>query len=98
MFEHTSRYARVADARYVTSDGEEIVYKVRRFLPRGETLPLLGQVTVRAEDRLDLIAAHTLGNPELFWRICDANNALSPWELTDRPGRLLRVPLLQPGE
>ena len=35
-------------------------------------------------DRLDLITARTLGDPEQFWRVCDANDALDPAELTDR--------------
>ena len=34
-------------------------------------------------DRLDNIAARYLGDPEQFWRICDANGAMRPDELTD---------------
>lgn len=98
MFEHTSRYYRVENATYTAPGGEEIVYKRRRFLPRGESLPVLAQVRVGPMDRLDLIAARTLGDPERFWRICDANDAMSPWDLTDVQGQTLRVPLPQPGE
>ncbi len=98
MFEHDSRYAKIGNARYLTPEGDEIVYKQRRFLPRGDTLPVLTRVTVGPVDRLDLIAARTLGDPLRFWRVADANNALSPWELTDTPGRVLRVPLPQPGD
>ena len=39
-------------------------------------------------DRLDLITARTLGDPEQFWRICDANDALDPDDLAE-PGRRL---------
>jgi nucleoid-associated protein YgaU len=49
----------------------------------------------RASDRLDLIAARTLGDPLLFWRIADANLALDPFDLVE-PGRALTVPLLRP--
>ena len=50
----------------------------------------------RQGDRLDLITARTLGDPEAFWRVCDANDALDPAELTSEAGRRLRVPLPQP--
>ena len=49
--------------------------------------------TVVAGDRLDNLAAHYIGDPEQFWRICDANNALRPHELTQRVGRRLRITL-----
>ena len=85
MFEHTSRYYRVPEARYTTADGRHITYKRRRFLSQGDALPLMVRVTVLEGDRLDLITARTLGDPEQFWRICDANNAMNPFELTAQP-------------
>jgi hypothetical protein len=96
MFEHTSRYYPIETAEYTTPDGRIIAYKRRRFLPRGQDLPLLVEVTVIQGDRLDLIAARTLGDPEVFWRICDANNAMNPLDLTALTGQLIRVPLPQP--
>ncbi|NEP19678.1 MAG: hypothetical protein F6J97_22775, partial [Leptolyngbya sp. SIO4C1] len=51
----------------VTSDGRKAAYVCRRFLPNGQDLPLLGEVTITAEDRLDLITANALGDPEQFW-------------------------------
>ncbi len=47
-------------------------------------------------DRLDLIAHRYLGDPELYWRICDANRALRPEELTAEPGRRLVIPIGMP--
>lgn len=67
----------------------------RRFLPRGEKQPLLVEVMITKGDRLDLIAARTLGDPEQFWRICDANNAMNPFLLMAEPGRTLRVAVPQ---
>jgi hypothetical protein len=96
MFEHTSRYYPIETAEYTTPDGRIIAYKRRRFLPYGEDLPLLVEVTVMQGDRLDLIAARALGDSEVFWRICDANNAMDPLDLTSIPGRIIRVPLPQP--
>lgn len=95
MFDPGSRYYTIDTATTTASDGRTIAYVRRRFLPQGETLPLLGEVTVAQGDRLDLIAGRTLGAAEAFWRVCDANNALNPFDLTDEPGRVLRVPVPQ---
>ncbi len=96
MFEPTSRYHSLETATLTTADGKAIAYKRRRFLPQGETLPLLVEVTVTQGDRLDLIAGRTLGDPEQFWRVCDANNAMDPFELTAKLGGVIRVPIPQP--
>jgi hypothetical protein len=96
MFEPTSRYAAIETATFTTTAGRVVAYKRRRFLPPSEALPLLVEVAVQAGDRLDLITARTLGDPEQFWRVCDANNAMNPPDLTAQPGRPLRVPVPQP--
>ena len=44
-------------------------------------------------ERPDTIAAAHLGDPEQFWRICDANSALHPDELVADVGRRLRITL-----
>lgn len=95
MFTETSRYYNLETASLQTAEGREIRYKRRRFLPQGEQLPLLVEVTVEQADRLDLIAVRTLGDSEQFWRICDANNAMSPSSLLAEAGRKLRVPMAQ---
>ena len=95
MFEPTSRYDLIENADYEAGDGRHITYKRRRFLPRGEAMPLLVEVITGVDDRLDLIAARALGDAEHFWQVCDANNAMNPFDLTVEAGRLLRVPLPQ---
>lgn len=95
MFEATSRYASIETATLTTADGRVIAYKRRRFLPQGDAMPLLVEVTVAQGDRLDLITARTLGDPEQFWRVADANNAMNPFDLTAEPGRTVRVPVPQ---
>ncbi len=92
MFESTSRYFALENATLTAPDGRVIVYKRRRFLPDGKDMPLLVEVTVTEGDRLDNITARTLGDPEQFWRVCDANNTMNPFDLTTRPGRVLRIP------
>lgn len=93
MFDPTSRYASLPTASYTTPDGHAVTYVRRRFLPQGETMPLLAEVTVTHGDRLDLITARTLGDPEQFWRTADANDAMNPFDLTAEPGDTLRVPV-----
>jgi hypothetical protein len=95
MFQPTSRYYNLETVTLVDPDGRMIAYKRRRFLPSGNDMPLLGEVTVTQDDRLDNITARTLGDPELFWLLCDANNAMNPDNLISRIGGKLRVPMPQ---
>lgn len=97
MFDPTSRYYNLELATYTRADGEEVRYVRRRFLPQGEDMPLLAEVTVIDGDRLDLITARNLGDPLQFWRVADANNAMHPVDLLEEPGRDLRVPVPQVG-
>ena len=92
MFDNTSRYAELETKKMRTPEGPDVAYIRRRFLPRGEIPIARTEVTVTQGDRLDLIAAAGLGDPELFWRICDANDAICPLDLTAEPGRIIRIP------
>jgi hypothetical protein len=62
-------------------------------VPQPERFAALREHLVTEGDRLDNIAAQHLGDPELFWRLCDANRALRPDELTEEVGRRLRITL-----
>jgi hypothetical protein len=97
MFETTSRYYSLPTAEGALPDGRRVAYKRRRFLPRSEEMELLVEATVTQGDRLDQISAKTLGDPEYFWRICDANDAMNPFDLVGESeiGRKLRVPIPQ---
>lgn len=98
MFDYKSRYYNLETVKLQLPDGREAIYKRRRFLPKGSAMPLLVEVKVTEGDRLDLITARTLGDPEHFWRVADANDAMNPFDLTTETGRVLRVPVPQPGE
>jgi hypothetical protein len=91
LFEQTSRYYLLEDAIYTDKHGHHTTYKRRRFLPQGMQMPLLTEVSVMSGDRLDLIAARTLRAPDHFWRICDANDGMNPFDLTEQVGRTLRI-------
>jgi hypothetical protein len=90
-FPPTSRYAQVATALLATPDGP-VLYLLRRFVPQPERFALLQEHSVAEGDRLDNVAAAYLGDPEQFWRICDANRAMRPDDLMTA-GRLLRLTL-----
>jgi hypothetical protein len=93
MFRPNSRYYLTPTARLVRADGTEVVYLRRRFVPSPERFALLEEHVVSDGDRLDLIAHQYLGDPEQFWRICDANGAMRPEELIEETGRRLRITL-----
>jgi hypothetical protein len=91
MFTATSRYASIADAAYRDASGKRFSYKILRLI---STSPTLLVHTVVQHDRLDLLANTFHGDPEQFWRICDANLAMRPDDLL-RVGFQLQIPLAQ---
>lgn len=93
MFDPSSRYADLPIATREGPDGRVITFVTRRFLPRGEALEQLTEHRVREGDRMDRVAAKTLGSAAHGWRIADANDAMNPATLTDEPGVALRVPV-----
>lgn len=93
MFEPTSRYYNIETIKMTVGDEDPRVvsYKRRRIIPSGETMMTLGEHTVTQGDRLDNLAAHYVGDPEQFWRICDTNGAMHPADLTAEVGKWLLV-------
>ncbi len=87
-FAPNSRYNGVPTLTFVLPDGRSVAYLARRFIP--EPLATREWPVVQG-DRLDLIAARLLGDPEQWWKQADANVTLKADELTDEPGRRLRV-------
>ena len=63
------------------------------LVPPPENFALLQEHTVTEGERLDQIAAKYLGDPEQFWKLCDANGAIQPNELLDPVGRTIRITL-----
>ncbi len=92
-FPPNSRYAPVSTAQLAAPDGRIITYLERRFLPPPGSFALLQTYVVVQGDRLDTVTARFLSDPTLFWRLCDANRAMRPGELTATIGRRLRITL-----
>ncbi len=91
LFAPNSRYQGIETTTLTTSDGRTIAYLRRRFVPQPSQLVQLQTYSVGQMDRLDVIAARYLGDPQLFWRICDANGAMRPEDLVAEVGRVLRI-------
>ncbi len=92
-FPPTSRYHLVGTAVHTTAAGEETVHLRRRFIPPPDRFHLLQEHTVTEGERHDTLAAQFVGDPEQFWRLCDANGVLRPEELTQTPGGRVRITL-----
>ena len=91
LFAGNSRYQGIETTTITGADGRMVSYVRRRFLPQPGQLAQVHQHVVAQGDRLDVIAARYLGDPELFWRICDANGAMRPEDLTSAIGQALRI-------
>lgn len=88
----TSRYYNLPTAT-IEINGRKLIYLTRRLLPDPSSFSLLRMHTVGADERLDQAASSELGDPLQFWRICDANGAMRPWDLTEPSGQTLRITL-----
>ena len=97
MFDPASRYYKLETATLdvVESDGQQrsVRYLRRRFIPRSDDATTLVEHAVVQGDRLDNVTARYLGDPEQFWRVCDANTAMHPAELTEEVGTIIKISL-----
>jgi len=92
-FPTDSRYYGSTTLSYTAPNGQTITYLVRRFVPQpgAPNFSTVARHRVRQGDRLDLLAAKYLGDPLVFWLICDANGAIRPNELVETPGTVLNI-------
>ena len=94
MVSQLSRYYHAGVAVMVTPGGKEIRYFRRRFLKGQDRDTILAVHAVCEGERPDIISALYLGDPELFWKLCDANSVDRPDELTRTAGKRLKIPLI----
>ena len=92
-FPTDSRYYGFTTLQYTDPSGEMVTYLARRIVPQAgaPNYATVAQHTVRSGDRLDLIAAKYLGDPLMFWLLCDANGAIRPGALVATPGKVLNI-------
>lgn len=90
-FPPASRYHGIETAAIEATDGSVVAFIRRRFIAQPEQFALVQEHSVVEGERIDTLAARYLGDPEQFWRICDANAAMRPEELTETIGRRIRI-------
>jgi hypothetical protein len=93
MFGPNSRYFQLETAQRTSASGKEITFVRGRLVPQPERFDLLHYHVVQEGERLDHIAFLVLSDAEQFWRLCDANRAMRPDELTEIAGRRIRITL-----
>ena len=84
-FNANSRYYGLDTATIAVERARSYVYVKRRFVPPPEKFQLLQEHTVEQGERLDNIAAQYLGDPTLFWRLCDAKSRHAVPRSSPRP-------------
>ena len=91
-FGPTSRYFQSETRELPAPADSAIAYLARRLVPPPERFITVQEHRVAQGERLDLITARYLGDPEQFWRICDANAVLWPEDL-EALSRVVRITL-----
>jgi hypothetical protein len=96
-FPPNSRYFGSDTLSFTAPDGQTHAYLARRLVPQPgpPNFATTATHTVKQGDRLDLLAAKYLGDPLMFWLLCDANGAIDPDDLTATPGRVLSITMPQ---
>jgi hypothetical protein len=92
-FTEDSRYDGLPIATLAAPDGHEVRYVTRRFIPPLEQYAVIQHYRVKQGDRVDVVAAALVGGVLLYWRLCDANLALDPDDVTAIAGAFVRVTL-----
>jgi hypothetical protein len=89
MFFQGSRYEDVDEDEISDGTKRIVRYKKIRFTPETKSRQTH---SVCQGERLDNLAYRYFRDPELFWRICDANPVLWPDDLVSAVGRSIRIP------
>jgi hypothetical protein len=96
-FPTDSRYYSSGTLSYTAPNGQTFSYLARRIVPQpgAPNYATVAQHSVKQGDRLDLLAAKYLGDPLIFWLICDANGAIRPNQLVETAGTVLNITMPQ---
>jgi hypothetical protein len=92
-FPSNSRYQSTPTTTMTMADGRQVSYLKRRILPPASFFSLLHEHVVTRGERLDTIAAQYFTDPELYWQLCDANDAIRPESLIESVGERIRITL-----
>ncbi len=91
----SSRYYGAPIEALTLTDGTPVMYLQRRIVPQPSAYSSTQTYGIVGGDRLDNLAARFLGDPLLYWMICDANGATDPDALTApaQAGRQIVIPV-----
>ncbi len=89
----SSRYFGFGVQYFTRPDGVQVAYLQRRIIPRPDIYTSVRNYAVVDGDRVDNLSASFLGDPLLYWMICDANRSTDPDDLTAQIGRTILIPL-----
>ncbi|WP_226632807.1 hypothetical protein [Novosphingobium profundi] len=92
-FSPQSRYHGLAQHFLPGADGEDVPYLARRIIAAPTCYDFESRVRSDGAQRIDQLAAETIGDPLLYWRICDANGIERPERGTRPEGREIGIPL-----
>nr|WP_314445278.1 hypothetical protein [uncultured Sphingomonas sp.] len=92
-FSPGSRYRGVPVRTRVEQDGSQVQFVGRRIIPPTSRFQALDRHLCEGDERADRLAADFYGDPEQYWRICDANAVAEPAETAKSEGRVLIIPL-----
>lgn len=95
LYPPNSRYFGQPTLTLTLPDGRMISYLSQRYVPAPDQFSLVKLHTVVQGDRIDNLSALYFNDPQQYWRICDANNAIRPGALTETVGAQLRITLPQ---
>lgn len=89
----SSRYYGAVTVRYTRADGTVVACLARRIVPAPSIYRSVQSYVIVEGDRIDNLAAKFLGDPLLYWMICDVNGVSDPDSLTAQVGRSILIPL-----
>ena len=89
MFDRDSRYSQLTPLTVPGPNGSQVRIVPIRFIPA--TAPVIAR-RIKQGDRPDLLAYEFYKEPQLFWRIADANEVMRPSDLTGSLGTLIGIP------
>jgi hypothetical protein len=88
-----SRYYGFSVEFFTRPDGVQVAYLQRRIIPQPSIYTQTQNYVIVDGDRTDNLSAKYLGDPCLYWTICDVNVASDPDELTTQVGSTIQIPL-----
>jgi len=89
MFDLDSRYSKLTPLTVPGPNGTPVQIVPIRFIAAAN--PVIAR-RIRQGDRPDLLAYEFYKEPQLFWRIADANEVMRPSEMVSNLGGLIGIP------